>query len=69
MWYYSVLDVRLRSTQTALISDVLVEEDEWLKLEHEVYIISKDMAKVSTFMEQHVNKKWAVCVGSSPNTH
>ncbi len=42
------------------MSDVVVDEDEWLKLEHEVYIISKDMAKVSTFMEQHVNKKWAV---------
>jgi hypothetical protein len=61
MWYYSVLDVRFRSTQTvAHMSDVVVDEDEWLKLEHEVYIISKDMAKVSTFMEQHVNKKWAV---------
>ncbi len=52
--------VRFRSAQTAHMGDVVVDEDEWLKLSSELYGIREDTGKVNSFMAKHVNKKWEV---------
>ncbi len=48
------------SFQTAHMSDVIVDEDEWMKLNSELERIHEDAGKVSSFMDQHVNNTWEV---------
>jgi hypothetical protein len=42
------------------MGDVVVGEDEWVKLHMELSDILKDAEKVNSFMVKHVNKKWKV---------
>ncbi len=61
VWCYSLLAVHFRSAQTAhIMGDVVVDEDEWGKLNDELRDIRDDAVKVNSFMVKHVNKKWAV---------
>ncbi len=55
-----MLAVRFRSAQTAHMGDVVVDEDEWVKLHHELGGIREDAGKVNSFMVKHVNTKWKV---------
>ncbi len=62
----SLLDVRVRSAQTAQMGDVVVNEGEWIQLHNELCDIIEDAGKVNSFMVKHVNTKWEVrsaCVG------
>ncbi len=42
------------------MGDVVVNEDEWIKLAFELDCVREDAAKVNSFMVKHVNKKWKV---------
>ncbi len=42
------------------MSDMVVDNEEWLKLNRELRDICKDARKVNSFMVKHVNKKWEV---------
>ncbi len=42
------------------MGDVDVDEDEWLKLDNELYDIREDAGAVNSFMVKHVNTKWEV---------
>ena len=42
------------------MSDVVVDKDEWEKLDGELDDIREDARMVKSFMARHVNKKWAV---------
>jgi hypothetical protein len=43
------------------MGDVVVDEDEWVKLHMLLYDISEDAEKVNSFMIKHVNTKWVKC--------
>ncbi len=55
-----LLVVRFSSAQTARMSDVLVDDGKWNKLEQELGSVLKDAEKVDAFMSKHVNTKWDV---------
>ncbi len=52
----------VRSCITDTMGDVLVSEVEWRELQRELDDVRRDTAKVYSFMEQHGNKKWDVCL-------
>ncbi len=52
----------MSSRITDTMGDVLVSEVEWRELQRELDDVRRDTARVNSFMEQHGNKKWHVCL-------